>query len=726
MVFYRSLLMSIAIIFLLILNQCECCRKKPFLLGSYDTQGAARGLDIASTLAYVADFDKGLCIIDLATPTKPKQIGALDTPGRAERVHVWGNLAYLADGGGGLRIIDVSEPTKPSEIGKFEMPGQFGVLDIKVKGAIAVVAAGSNGLLILDVSIPALPSLIRRVDTNGAAISLDYPAGPYVYIGTERGLHIFSLYNPANPLEVAFWSSGYRVSQVKVIRGQAFIADDSGFYVLNAISEYYFSPTILGKLSTPHPNDPSVNSSYIVSLDVVGDRAYLGTKNDTNHTSYGMLWIVNINDLANMKSLASFNTDGIPWGMRVASPVTSGTSAIAASSDIVTVAANNAGIKTIAIDTVVHDVAVKAPLATEDELDVVQGLPGYSLVAGKHALVRANLGYKTLTDRAVDRAVLNVRSKGATLATVEGSPSTYGWYDKQDTSASPRSGTSWEFFLDGKTTSMPEQYELEVKLVYYNKVTATLAIRKQFTQPIKFKVLFVFLNRNLFNDPNDRLYAWSNINFYTSAIPVPAASSPMWGVAAQYWDISTDILPVPKDCYKPSATCLHLEDHLCSLNQQLWEILQRYNKTSSVKADSVVGLVAGERCFIPGAGTGYVAKADVRYNLAVTTHEIGHILGADHTEETCFDDVDVTCECKNNVANKQICRDWGWNPYIGNINKTTYSIMATDAMGEYFARSQYEKILNRWGKSDKNPLKPPGSRGKPYQQTIEFCNVKKK
>ena len=58
----------------------------------------------------------------------PAEVGFVDTPGVARSVSVVGGLAYVADTDAGLRVIDVLDPAAPMEIGFLDTPGlAFGV-----------------------------------------------------------------------------------------------------------------------------------------------------------------------------------------------------------------------------------------------------------------------------------------------------------------------------------------------------------------------------------------------------------------------------------------------------------------------------------------------------------------------------------------------------------------------------------------------------------------------
>ncbi|HQT96148.1 MAG TPA: hypothetical protein PK435_16090, partial [Thermoanaerobaculaceae bacterium] len=71
---------------------------------------------VVGTVAYLADGDGGLVLVDVANPAVPMQLGAYDTAGIAWDVAVSGTLAYVADYDVGLTIIDVANPAAPQRL----------------------------------------------------------------------------------------------------------------------------------------------------------------------------------------------------------------------------------------------------------------------------------------------------------------------------------------------------------------------------------------------------------------------------------------------------------------------------------------------------------------------------------------------------------------------------------------------------------------------------------
>jgi hypothetical protein len=111
------------------------------------------------------------------------EIGFLDTPGQANNVAVSGNLAYIADGEGGLRVVDVSNPAAPQPRGFFD---DCCANAVAVLGNVAYLASYA-GVRVIDVSNPANPQLrtsfsLPPVDTQSIAVS-----GGLIFVAGDVG-----------------------------------------------------------------------------------------------------------------------------------------------------------------------------------------------------------------------------------------------------------------------------------------------------------------------------------------------------------------------------------------------------------------------------------------------------------------------------------------------------------------------------------------------------------
>jgi hypothetical protein len=183
----------------------------------------AADVEVAGGLAYVADGDYGLRVIDVSNPTLPVEVGALDTPGEPNSVELVGDLVYLVDYGYGLRVIDVSNPALPVEIGSIDTP-QY-PQDVEVVGDLAYLAAGyMSGLRVIDVSNPALPVEFGALDTVGIAVDIAV-VGDLAYLADyQSGLRVIDVSNPAIPMEIGAIAPPNDAVEVEVVGNLAYLA----------------------------------------------------------------------------------------------------------------------------------------------------------------------------------------------------------------------------------------------------------------------------------------------------------------------------------------------------------------------------------------------------------------------------------------------------------------------------------------------------------------------
>ena len=77
----------------------------------HQTPGAAQNVAVRNGLAYVADGQAGLRVINVI-PSTPVEVDFLETPGEAQGISLVGDRAYVADGVQGVRIINVPESAR--------------------------------------------------------------------------------------------------------------------------------------------------------------------------------------------------------------------------------------------------------------------------------------------------------------------------------------------------------------------------------------------------------------------------------------------------------------------------------------------------------------------------------------------------------------------------------------------------------------------------------------
>ena len=94
----------------------------PTRLGGLSTPGPNFGVwgDSLLGMAFVADGYEGLSAIDVAIPGSPALLGRSFMAGTSYDVSIDGNIAYVANDQAGLRIVDLSDVTKPRQIAELD------------------------------------------------------------------------------------------------------------------------------------------------------------------------------------------------------------------------------------------------------------------------------------------------------------------------------------------------------------------------------------------------------------------------------------------------------------------------------------------------------------------------------------------------------------------------------------------------------------------------------
>ena len=172
-------------------------------------------------LAYLADINQGLVIIDVTSPAQPKQIGFLtwdEEDPMAEVVRGEGNYVYIASGRHGLVVVDVADPTNPVIVSKYApSPDSFGE-GLFVSDHIVYLAIGDkrnhdeNGLHILDVSDPYSPKVLGKVLIDDWVEGV-FVAGEYAFVtNTWSGVRVIDVQYPEDTSLVDHFASVPEVS----------------------------------------------------------------------------------------------------------------------------------------------------------------------------------------------------------------------------------------------------------------------------------------------------------------------------------------------------------------------------------------------------------------------------------------------------------------------------------------------------------------------------------
>ena len=149
----------------------------PQHLGVYRTAAVVWQVAVAGSLAYLADSNEGLVIVDVSKPSSPALVGKCPTD-YAVGVQLVGERAYVADQYSGLKIIDVHDPASAAYVAQTKLAGL--VLGVAVAEPLVYAADGDGGLCVLQMK-PTQAVAVDFPDPNlEAAIrdTLHKPSGP--------------------------------------------------------------------------------------------------------------------------------------------------------------------------------------------------------------------------------------------------------------------------------------------------------------------------------------------------------------------------------------------------------------------------------------------------------------------------------------------------------------------------------------------------------------------
>ena len=194
------------------------------------------GLYLDTNYLYACRHEKGLEIFDLVGDSI-FSISVYENLSNAWTVVVEEGIAYVADGNGGLKILNVNDPNNVSEFSAIATTGL--ARDVNVVNGIAYVAVGSQGLDIIDVNDPSNPIFLSNYQSPffTAGVSVD---GDKAYLAEWDIVEVIDVSDGQAPFVVGW--------EEMTIRGMGIAARDSFLYVANWVN---FDILLFGNTQEP-------------------------------------------------------------------------------------------------------------------------------------------------------------------------------------------------------------------------------------------------------------------------------------------------------------------------------------------------------------------------------------------------------------------------------------------------------------------------------------------
>ena len=260
----------------------------PQTMGIYYPPQDLVNFSIVGDLAYIADFEHCLRVVDIADPTDPHETYAYDRYGHDFHVEVLGDYAFV-DEDCKLKVIDITDMTQPVEVGYY--PLNWCKSNLQIAGDIGYIAQSTNPCLVaIDLSDPEPPNLLGgyyEAEYNPHDILAIYDG--YAYIDYPGGLKIIDVSDPQNMQDAGFFSDPAGVVAIAVWGGHAFYQNYNRYLRVLDLTD----PLNPVQIASYRLND------YLREMKFTDDRLYA--------VSFGYLAVFDITDFEPWTPLANIH-----------------------------------------------------------------------------------------------------------------------------------------------------------------------------------------------------------------------------------------------------------------------------------------------------------------------------------------------------------------------------------------------------------------------------------
>ncbi|MCA9303553.1 MAG: hypothetical protein KC996_05470 [Phycisphaerales bacterium] len=268
----------------------------PVFLGMYEGFDRPLDFELQGEVAYVADSEAGLLIVDVSDPASPVlQSSILDV---AASVSISDSIAYVSGvgfEGNTLYVIDIKNPADPKLIGSQPTTRSGTTL---IHDGVLYVGSGysGNGLGIYDISNPLVPEYVGEFeDIENRSVHSLSAHDSWLYVGSSSIL-LYDISMPTNPEYILSGSGGYiGAGSIQFSGTRMFASTSWGFssFILQDLSQLFLNSTFR------YENE----SGSAVVLD--GTRAY-----------YGSGMHVRILDVSDSSSMTEIGSTDAPTDIR--------------------------------------------------------------------------------------------------------------------------------------------------------------------------------------------------------------------------------------------------------------------------------------------------------------------------------------------------------------------------------------------------------------------------
>lgn len=286
------------------------------IVSKFITSGFAQDVVIDDTLAYIAQGEGGLMIINIADPHHPKELSTVadSIKGYAYKIAIKDSVVYVATGAFGISVVNAANPENPI-VTAYNLPikpaksfdvmenflftaiGEYGVkiadisfpTELDPRGETSyigfiqginiipdrnymILACGEMGFALVDISQMGsglYPNpMLGWVDTPGYAEDVvSHPDLPYAFIASGAGGLIIVDYSDSSNIKIiGNYNTGGYAKEVVYKNGKAYVTTElRGLQIIDVSN--VTAPVRIGTVETQYAMGLAVDDNYIYVAD---------------------------------------------------------------------------------------------------------------------------------------------------------------------------------------------------------------------------------------------------------------------------------------------------------------------------------------------------------------------------------------------------------------------------------------------------------------------------
>jgi len=257
---------------LMIVNVSDPVNPETVSILSDGVRGYSNKIEMKDSVVYIAAGSFGVTVLSVADPSVPYVTIANTSMKPAKGLHVMGNYLYTAISEQGVKIADIAYPTQPDPRGVTTTSGYAQGLTVTSDTSLMIVACGEMGLSIFDisdfqngfgvyplVSLTVTPGYAEDVDI------LDSESIAFMACGTS-GLQIVDYSDTTNVNVVGSYDSPGYAKEIIYKDNKAFMTAEGGGLQIFDVSDVT-NPKLIGVVEMEYALGLDIDDNYIYVAD---------------------------------------------------------------------------------------------------------------------------------------------------------------------------------------------------------------------------------------------------------------------------------------------------------------------------------------------------------------------------------------------------------------------------------------------------------------------------